>query len=397
MEEFQEDEYEFLRRLEEERSDRRTLLKRGVAAGVGLTLLSLPAAALAARRQALRNPPLLGRTLTLKELVAEAKKEGGVHTVGLPPTWANYGEIMATFSKKFGIPLENSSPAGLSAAAINQAIRSLKGDPRQPDTADVNPGFAIDGANEGLYTRYYPMHFSKVPRAMRDGRGFWTGNYYGVVAFGVNTQVIQNVPKSWNDLLKPEYKNSVALNGSPLTAGVALQAVFSSSLGNGGSLNDIGPGIDFFAKLKSVGNYIPIQATPQTITSGQTPITVNYDYLTTAYGNLFPAAKIKTVIPANAVLGAYYCQAVSATAPHPWAGRLWEEFLISDQGGLLFLKGYTHPSLFNDMVARKVIPKALLDALPNPAAYANIRFANRQQAVAAQTKIQTEWLAKVGT
>ena len=48
MEDFQEQEYEFLRRLEEERFDRRTLLRRGVAAGAGLTILSLPAGALAA-------------------------------------------------------------------------------------------------------------------------------------------------------------------------------------------------------------------------------------------------------------------------------------------------------------------------------------------------------------
>ncbi|RDI76127.1 ABC-type Fe3+ transport system periplasmic component [Gaiella occulta] len=395
MEEFQEQEYEFLRRLEEERIGRRSLLKRGLVAGAGLTILSSPAAALAARKQALKEPPLLGRTLSLKEFVAEAKKEGRLNVIALPPDWANYGEMISTFSKKFGIPITSADPDA-SSAQENQAVRSLKGDPRAPDVLDVGPSFAIDGANEGLYAKYYTTNFRKVPRAMKDGRGFWVGDYWGVVSMGVNTAVVPNVPKSWKDLLKPEYKNKVALNGSPLSSGSAVAGVFSASLANGGSLNNIGPGIDFFARLKSVGNFIPVQATPQTIASGQTPITIDWDYLNLAYGKNFPAAKIKTVIPSDGVYGAYYCQAINATAPHPWAARLWQEFLYSDQGQLIWLKGFSHPALFNDMVARKVVPKALIDALPDPAAYAKVRFANRKQIADARSTIKTDWPGKVG-
>ncbi|MDH4176011.1 MAG: hypothetical protein OEV72_00420, partial [Thermoleophilia bacterium] len=123
MEDFQEQEYEFLRRLEEERLDRRRLLKRGLAAGVGLTILTTPASALAARKRALKDPPMLGRTITLKEFVAEAKKEGRLNVIALPPDWANYGEIISTFSKKFGIPITSDNPDG-SSAQENQAVRS---------------------------------------------------------------------------------------------------------------------------------------------------------------------------------------------------------------------------------------------------------------------------------
>lgn len=395
MEDFQEQEYEFLRRLEEERLDRRRLLKRGLAAGVGLTILSTPAAALAARQRALQDPPLLGRTLSLSEFVAEAKKEGRLNTIALPPDWANYGEVMSTFSKKFGIPITNDNPDA-SSAQENQAVRSLKGDPRAPDVLDVGPSFAIAGANEGLYAKYYTTNFRKVPRAMKDGRGFWVGDYWGVVSFGVNTAVVSSVPKSWADLLKSEYKNKVALNGSPLSSGSAVAGVFSASIGSGGSLNDIGPGIEFFKRLKDAGNFIPVQATPQTIASGQTPIVIDWDYLNLAYTKEFPSAKIKVSIPAVGVYGAYYCQAVNATAPHPWAARLWQEFLYSDQGQLLWLKGYSHPALFDDMVKRKVVPAGLLKALPSPAAYAKVKFASPKQLSDARAKIQAEWPSKVG-
>ena len=395
MEDFQEQEYEFLRRLEEERLDRRRLLKRGLVAGVGLTILSTPAAALAARQRALKDPPLLGRTLSLSEFVAEAKKEGRLNTMALPPDWANYGEIMSTFSRKFGIPITNDNPDA-SSAQENQAVRSLKGDPRAPDVLDVGPSFAIAGANEGLYAKYYTTNFRKVPRAMKDGRGYWVADYWGVVSFGVNTAVVSNVPKSWADLLKSEYKNKVALNGSPLSSGSAVAGVFSASIASGGSLNDIGPGIDFFQKLKDAGNFIPVQATPQTIASGQTPIVIDWDYLNLAYTKEFPSAKIQVSIPATGVYGAYYCQAVNATAPHPWAARLWQEFLYSDQGQLLWLKGYSHPALFDDMVKRKVVPAGLLKALPSPAAYAKVKFASPKQLSDARAKIQAEWPSKVG-
>ena len=395
MEDFQEQEYEFLRRLEEERLDRRTLLRRGVAAGAGLTILSLPASALAARRQALADPPMLGRSLKLSEFVKEAKKEGRLNVIALPPDWANYGEIISTFSKKFGIPITSADPDA-SSAQENQAVRSLKGDPRAPDVLDVSPTFAIAGANEGLYAKYFTTNFRKVPRAMKDGRGFWVGDYWGVVSFGVNTAVVSTVPRSWKDLLKPEYRNKVALNGSPLSSGSAVAGVYSAAIANGGSLKNIMPGIDFFQQLKAAGNFIPVQATPQTIASGQTPITIDWDYLNIAYGKNFPAAKIRTVIPSDAVYGAHYCQAINASAPHPWAARLWQEFLYSDQGQLLWLKGYSHPALFADLVARKKVSKALLSALPSPAAYEKVRFASVSQVTAARAAITTEWPKKVG-
>jgi putative spermidine/putrescine transport system substrate-binding protein len=395
MEEYEEQEVEFWRKLQEADMSRSQMLKRSFAAAAGLTVLASPAVALGARRSAAAAPPLKGSSIPLKTLVANAKKEGKLNTIALPPDWANYGEIISTFSKKYGIPITSADPDA-SSAQENQAVRSLKGDPRAPDVLDVSPTFAIAGANEGLYAKYFTTNFRKVPRAMKDGRGFWVGDYWGVVSFGVNTAVVSTVPRSWKDLLKPEYRNKVALNGSPLSSGSAVAGVYSAAIANGGSLKNIMPGIDFFQQLKAAGNFIPVQATPQTIASGQTPITIDWDYLNIAYGKNFPAAKIRTVIPSDAVYGAHYCQAINANAPHPWAARLWQEFLYSDQGQLLWLKGYSHPALFADLVARKKVSKALLSALPSAAAYAKVRFASVSQVTAARAAITTEWPKKVG-
>ena len=116
MEDHQEQEYEFWRRLEEEQLDRKKLLKRGLAAGAGLTIFSLSDVALAARQRALADPPMRGKAISLKELIAEAKKENHLNTIALPPSWANYGAVMATFTKKYGIAITNDNPDGSSAA-----------------------------------------------------------------------------------------------------------------------------------------------------------------------------------------------------------------------------------------------------------------------------------------
>ncbi len=388
---------EVIRRvLQDGRLTRRQLLRRGATAGVGLTILSSPATALAGRTRFGANPPTRGKSIKFAELVSEAKKEGHLNVIALPRDWANYGEILNTFKKKYGLDLTEDNPNG-SSSQENQALRSLKGQSRAPDVVDVSPTFAIQGATEGLYAVYKNRNFGTIPRAMKDGRGYWVGDYWGVVAFGANRNVVKNMPGSWADLLKPEYKGKVALNGDPRTSGSAIAGVFSASVANGGSLNDIGPGIDFFAKLKQAGNYIPVDATPATVASGQTPITIDWDYLQLAYGKEFAKSSLKWTVgvPKGGVYGSYYCQAINASAPNPFAARLWQEFLYSTQGQLLWLKGYSHPARFQDLVKKKLVPKTLINALPSPQAYAGVKFANPTQLNKAKAKIAAEWGPKV--
>ena len=394
MEDHEAQELEFWRKLREEGMSRTQMLKRSVAAAAGLTVLSTPGIAMA--RNMAAAPPLKGKGFSMKEMIAEAKKEGHLNTIALPPDWANYGEIMSTFSKKYGIPITNNNPDG-SSAEENQAVQSLQGDPRAPDVVDDGPAFAISGTAQGLFAKYFVSEFSTIPRSMKDTRGYWTGDYWGAVSIGYNANLISTPPKTWQDLLKPDYKGKVALNGSPLTSGSAVAGVFAAALGNGGSLSNVQAGIDLFAKMKSIGNFIPVQSTPQTVASGQTPISIDWDYLNLGYAKEFPAANWKVNIPADGVYGAYYAQAINAHAPHPWAARLWEEFLYSDQGQLLWLKGYSHPARFQDLAKRNVIPKSLLTALPAASIYAKVKFASSGQQTAAKALIAQQWPSKVGS
>ena len=396
MEDYEAQEVEFWAKLEEEGMSRSSMLRRSAAAAFGLTILGSSGTALAARTRLGAAPPSTMTAGGLPALIKAAKKEGSLNTIALPPDWANYGEIMSTFQKKYGIKISNSNPDG-SSAEENQAVASLKGDSRAPDVVDDGPAFAISGAGQGLWAKYKNSHFNTIPRSMKDTRGYWVGDYWGAISIGYNSSLVSTPPKTWKDLLKSDYKGKVALNGSPLTSGSAVAAVFSAAIANGGSLNDVGPGIDFFAQLKKSGNFIPVQSTPQTVASGQTPISIDWDYLNLVYVKEAPAAHWKVSVPSDGVYGAYYCQAINATAPHPNAARLWQEFLYSDQGQLLWLKGFSHPARFQDLAARKAIPKNLLAALPSASIYANVKFANSAQQTKAKNLIAQQWPTKVGS
>ena len=396
MEDYEAQEVEFWAKLDEEGMSRSSMLRRSAAAAFGLTIMGNAGTAFGMSRAAAAAPPDHGTKAGLAALVKAAKKEGKLNTIALPPDWANYGEIISTFQKKYGIPITNDNPNG-SSAQENEAVRSLKGDSRAPDVVDVGPAFAVSGTAEGLFAKYFVTNFGTIPRSMKDTRGYWWGDYWGAVSIGYNQNLVSNPPKTWKDLLKPEYKNKVAINGSPLTSNSAIAVVLGAAIANGGSTGNVVPGIDFFATLKKSGNYIPVGTTPQTVASGQTPISLDWDYNNLAYVKEFPAARWKVTVPTDGVYGGYYSQAINASAPHPWAARLWEEFLYSDQGQILFLKGFAHPARFNDLAKRKKLPKALLSALPAASIYAKVKFASLSQQTAAKNTIAAQWPSKVGS
>ena len=291
-------------------------------------------------------------------LVAAAKKEGTLNVIALPPDWANYGAVISAFTSTYGIKVDSAQPDAASQDEINAADQQ-KGTTRAPDVFDLGQSVAL--ANLDKFAPYQVSTWSTIPDNLKDSGGTWVNDYGGYMSIGYNTAKVP-APTGVKDLLKPEYKGKVALNGDPTQAGAAFSGVVMSSLANGGSADDIQPGIDFFSSLKKAGNFLPTDPTSATIESGQTPLVIDWDYL-----NAAESAKISTwkvVVPSDAVVGGYYFQAVSKDAPHPAAARLWEEFLYSDQGQNLFLGGGARPVRADAMDKAGTIDKAAFAKLP---------------------------------
>src|SRR5512140_4014025 len=229
-----------------------------------------------------------------------------------------------------------------------------------------------------------------------DPDGFWTGGYYGVMAFEVNTAVVKNVPANWSDLLKPEYKNQVALAGDPRSSNQAIQAVYAAALGNGGSLDNAQPGLDFFKKLNDAGNFVPVIAKSGTVAQGATPIVMAWDYLAFGDTDTFAGHPPITVVYPNPTIASMYVQAISAYAPHLNCAKLWMEVLHSDAGQLAWMKGYAHGVQQADLEARGAIPADLKAKLPASSAFSAAVSPNPDQLSKAKTLITAGWMTTVG-
>jgi putative spermidine/putrescine transport system substrate-binding protein len=330
----------------------------------------------------------------MSALVTAAKKEGQLNAIALPRDWANYGALMDDFTAKYGIKINDENPEGTSQEELT-AITSRKGQSRAPDVVDVGSSFASSGAAQGLFASYKVADFAKIPSSQVAPDGTWYNDYGGYISLGCDATRVAQCPKTFADLLKPQYKGMVALNGDPTQAGAAFAGVFAASLANGGSFDDITPGIAFFAKLKRAGNFNPVQAKQTTVESGETPITIDWDYLNAGYAKEFASKGIKwqVNVPTDGLYANYYSQAVNKYAPHPAAARLWEEYLYGTDGQNGFLRGFARPVLMNALTQDGTIDKAAASALP--AVSGTPKFPSQDQQTKAQKTVSDSWASAV--
>ncbi|TYP85941.1 ABC transporter substrate-binding protein [Blastococcus xanthinilyticus] len=327
-------------------------------------------------------------------LVEAAQAEGELNVIALPPDWANYGEMLDTFSEKYDIEINSANPNGNSQDELN-AVESQRGQDRAPDVLDLGTNFARQAKAEGLTAPYQVETWDEIPADQKDPEGHWFNDYGGYISFGCNATVIDECPTTFEDLLDPQYAGKVALNGNPTSAAAAFSGVWAASLANGGSLDDIGPGIDFFSQLKQVGNFNPVEITPATIQSGETPIAIDWDYLNASFTDTFAEEGVdwEVHVPSDGLFGGYYSQAISRFAPHPAAARLWEEFLYSDEGQNIWLKGGARPVRLPEMEDAGTADAEALATLPEVEGTA--AFPTAEQETAAQQVVGERWNAEM--
>ena len=329
------------------------------------------------------------------QLIADAKAEGGLTTIALPHSWCNYGEMLTGFTAKYGITINELNPDGSSAQEID-AIKAntTNPGPQAPDVIDVGLSFGPQAVTDGLLAPYKVSTWDTIPETAKDKDGNWYGDYYGVLSFETNTAVVKNVPKDWADLLKAEYKGQVALSGDPTQSNQAISGVWAAALANGGSLDNVQPGLDFFKQLNDAKNFVPVIAKTATVASGETPIRITWTYNGLAdKDSLAGNPPVEVAVPTSGRFGGMYVQAISKYAPHKNAAKLWMEYLYSDEGQLIWLKGYCNPIRYEDLVKRAVVPADLAAKLPDTTGAV---LPTLDQITAATTAITAGWPTTVG-
>nr|WP_206679832.1 ABC transporter substrate-binding protein [Rhizobium changzhiense] len=334
------------------------------------------------------------------ELIAAAKKEGSLTTIALPHSWCGYGDVIAGFKAKYGIEVNELNPDASSGDEI-EAIKANKGNtgPQAPDVIDVGLSFGPSAKKDGLIQPYKVSTWDSIPDTAKDSEGYWYGDYYGVLAFLVNKDLVKESPADWADLKKSDYANTVALAGDPRSANQAVQGVYAAGLSasGGDAAKAAEEGLKFFAELNKSGNFVPVVGKAAPFAQGSTPIVIAWDYNALSWGEgLKGNPPFEVVVPKTGVVAGVYVQAISAFAPHPNAAKLWMEYLYSDEGQLGWLKGYCHPIRFNDLAKNNKIPKELLDKLPPAAAYEKAVFPTLEEQAAGKETITKNWDSVVG-
>ena len=328
-------------------------------------------------------------------LVAAANKEGHLNVITLPPSWANYGQIIQGFQKKYpGIKINSENPDGSSADEV-AAAKSQKGQSTAPDVFDI--GTAVMDQNLDLLAPYKVQSWADIPADFKDASGTWWYDYTGLMSIGYDTKKFPSGIKKIDDLLGSDFKNSVAIKGDPTQANEALSAVAMAALQSGGSADNIQPGIDFFQKLKQAGNFISTLPTQATVASGETPVVIQWSFNNVGWGPAAGSAgnpNWKTVVLPGTGFGSYYNQAINKDAPNPAAARLWEEYLYTPAVQNLFLAAGAYPAQLAAMKKAGTADKSVLAKVGDaPTDFVQL---TSDQAAAASTLLTSKWAAAIG-
>ena len=322
-----------------------------------------------------------------KALYEAAKKEGLVVSFDTGPTWANWAAQFAAFKKRY--PDVEIVYNDLGSAATVVALEKARNRP-QADTAYYFAASAVDAAKKGVVAPFKPVNFDKLPAVFREPDGKWFTIHTLTVAFVVNTKLVKNVPQSWADLLKPEYKNAIVYL-DPRSTGVGQVMTFAANFASGGDMNNVQPGLDYLGKLHQSGNVLRVLGTTPyaQFVKGEIPIWISYenDGLKAKHTDGLGDA-VAVVIPKEASAAAPYGISLVEKGPNPNAGKLWLNFTMTDFGQGIFAQGFVRPA-----VPGVKLPDSVADKLP---AAPQVKPLDVQAAAAKKAEIDAGWAKATG-
>lgn len=304
--------------------------------------------------------------MTMDQLIAAAQKEGVLVSYGLPDDWVNYGALRKIMENKYGIKTMDTDMGS------GEIISALKAERNAPvaDITDLGFNFATVVTDEKISAAYKNAHWDEIPSYAKEASGLWAAAYWGAFAFTVNTDIVKNIPRTWDDLLKPEYKNMVTMK-DPRESGTANMMVLAAAFAHGGSEKNVQPGLDFFKKLKAAGNIRPVSPSTSAIQKGEAPIALFWDFDGLSRKYSLPMPSLRVVIPQDGTVAGMYIQFMTVGAPHPNAAKLMLETEYSDEGQIEYAKGFVHP------IRKSVkLPADLASKFPPDSDYAAVHFVN---------------------
>ncbi|HET8785660.1 MAG TPA: ABC transporter substrate-binding protein [Candidatus Limnocylindrales bacterium] len=327
----------------------------------------------------------------IADLETKAKAEGALNSYGMPPDWTNFGAIWDGFLPKYNL---THTDTDMSSAEEIQKFDAEKNNP-VADQGDIGIQFGPVAVSSGAVQGYKPTRWDLLPDYAKDPDGNWMCWYTGTISFAVNTALVPNVPKSWADLKKPEYKGTIAIS-DPRNAAQGSMTVLAAALANGGSETNIDPGLQYFDELNKAGNLTSVAPSKANIEKGEAKIAILWDYNSLPVRDdlaaASPAVPITVVIPSDGTTQAPYCHIINNYAAHPNAAKLFREYILTDEVQILQAQKYARP-----LVKGVEIPADLAAKFPEASQYDAVKPITAWKAAAdAIARLATDWTIEVG-
>lgn len=302
-----------------------------------------------------------------------------------PPEWADWASELAAIRADLGIaiPADNKN----SGQSLSQLIAE-----KNSPVADIvyyGPSFGIEAKQQGVIADYKPAHWDEIPDSLKDPDGAWFTIHSGTLGFFVNKAALggKNVPRSWADLTKPEYKGMVGFL-DPSSAFVGYVGAVAVNQALGGSLDDFTPAIAYFKRLLKNEPIVPKQTAYARVLSGEIPILLDYDF--DAYRAKYKdGADAEFVIPAEGTVSVPYVMSLVKNAPHAENGKKALDYVLSDKGQAIWANAFLRP-----VRASAVSPEAKAKFLPD-AEYARAKTVDLVAMSAAEKGFTERYLAEV--
>jgi putative spermidine/putrescine transport system substrate-binding protein len=274
-----------------------------------------------------------------------------------PPMWADWASQLKAIQKHLGITMPHDNKNS------GQTLSQLIAEKNNPvaDVAYYGVSFGIKAKEADVVAPYKPAFWGEIPAGLKDPDGYWFTIHFGTIGFFVNKAALGGapVPKSWSDLLKPQYKGMIGYL-DPTSAFVGYASAVAANLALGGTLDDFDPAINFFKKLKANQPIVPKQTSYARVISGEIPILFDYDF--NAYrGKYKDMADIEFVIPAEGSIVVPYVMSLVKNSPHPQKGKEVLDFIMSDEGQAVWANAFLKPiraGALSASAAAKFLPES---------------------------------------
>ncbi len=304
--------------------------------------------------------------MSLEEIIAAAQEEGEVNSVGMPDTWANWGDTWNDLQEVYGL---NHSDVDMSSAEEIALFEAEKNDATK-DIGDVGQAFGPIAEEKGVTNAYKTSYWDSIPDWAKDEDGDWIIAYYGTISIMTNTNKVTDVPTSFADILEGDYMVSV---GDVTTAAQAQAAVLAAARAFGGDESNLEPGIEFFRKLAEQGRIDKGEANLARLEKGEIDCMFMWDYNAMSYRDQIvennPNASFEITIPSEASVQSGYATIINAYSKRPHAAAVAREYILSDEGQINLAIGYATPiredvELPEEVLAKRIDQEQYTNATP---------------------------------